>query len=332
MKLKLSVLDQSPVASNRTATDAFNQTTELAKWTDELGYHRFWVSEHHSSKTLAGSAPEILITHLAANTKKIRVGTGGVLLPHYSSYKVAEVFRVLESLYPNRIDLGIGRAPGGMPGVNYALNKGKYPAVNEYPNQVKELMGYIHGKQHPVYKVIATPLGETVPPIWMLGSSETSAQLAAQLGTSYTFAKFINGQEGESAMRFYYNQFQPSPHLQAPQGNVAVFVICASTTEEAEDYASIMDLQLLRVENGDFRDEYPTLEEAKHYPYSYFEKERVKENRKRMIVGNPKQAKEQLEELAYEFGVEEIIINTIIPNKEKRFDSYRLLMEEFQKN
>lgn len=331
MQLKLSVLDQSPVGQNRSPKEAFQETTELAKWTEKLGYHRFWVSEHHSTKSLAGSAPEILITHLAANTSKIRVGTGGVLLPHYSPYKVAEVFRVLESLYPGRIDLGIGRAPGGMPGVNYALNNGKYPNTKDYPNQVKELMEYIHGKEHPVYKVKATPLGETVPPIWMLGSSDTSAQLAARLGTSYTFAQFINGDGGRNAMKFYYNQFQASEHLDKPQGNVAVFVICMETEEEAENYGAIMDLQLLRVENGDFREHYPTLEEAIHYPYSPFEKERVKHNRKRMIIGNQKKVREQLEELAASYGVDEIIVNTIIPDKEKRFQSYQLLMEAFQK-
>ncbi|QHS24100.1 LLM class flavin-dependent oxidoreductase [Virgibacillus sp. MSP4-1] len=330
MSIKLSVLDQSPLLPGATARDALKQTTELAQWTDKLGYHRFWVSEHHSTKMLAGSAPEILITHLAAHTKHIRVGTGGVLLPHYSAYKVAEVFRVLESLYPGRIDLGVGRAPGGMPGVNYALNKGKYPNVKEYPQQVQELMNYIRGEKHPTYQVSATPLGETAPPIWMLGSSTNSASLSAQLGTSYTFAQFINGDGGIDAMKDYYEHFQPSAQQKEPQGSVAIFVVCAKTEEEAEYLASTLDLQLLRVENGDFRHEYPDPEEASDYPYTPFELERVRHNRKRMIVGNPQQVKGKLEQLAQIYGVEEIIINTIATSAEKRFESYKLIMEAFQ--
>ncbi|GAA0501524.1 LLM class flavin-dependent oxidoreductase [Salinibacillus aidingensis] len=330
MSIKLSVLDQSPLLPGATARDALKQTTELAQWTDKLGYHRFWVSEHHSTKMLAGSAPEILITHLAAHTKHIRVGTGGVLLPHYSAYKVAEVFRVLESLYPGRIDLGVGRAPGGMPGVNYALNKGKYPNVKEYPQQVQELMNYIRGGKHPTYQVSATPLGDTAPPIWMLGSSTNSASLAAQSGTSYTFAQFINGDGGIDAMKDYYEHFQPSAQQKEPQGSVAIFVVCAKTEEEAEYLASTLDLQLLRVENGDFRHEYPEPGEAMDYPYTPFELERVRYNRQRMIVGNPKQVKEQLEQLAQSYGVEEIIVNTIATSAEKRFESYKLIMDAFQ--
>ncbi|SET05813.1 luciferase family oxidoreductase, group 1 [Salinibacillus kushneri] len=330
MSIKLSVLDQSPLLPGATARDALIQTTELAQWTDKLGYHRFWVSEHHSTKTLAGSAPEILITHLAANTKNIRVGTGGVLLPHYSAYKVAEVFRVLESLYPNRIDLGVGRAPGGMPGVNYALNKGKYPNVQEYPKQVMELMNYVRGEKHPTYQVSATPLGETAPPIWMLGSSTRSASLAAELGTSYTFAQFINGEGGINAMKDYYNHFKPSEQQKVPQGNVAIFVVCAKTEKEAEYLASTLDLQLLRIENGDFRHGYPDPEEAVDYPYTSFELERVRQNRQRMIVGNPQQVKEQLETLAQTYGVDEVIVNTIATSKEKRFESYQLIMDAFK--
>ncbi|MRG87237.1 LLM class flavin-dependent oxidoreductase [Salinibacillus xinjiangensis] len=331
MSLKLSVLDQSPVLPGFTPQDALNQTTELAKFVDKLGYHRFWVSEHHSTKTLAGSAPEILITHLAANTERIRVGTGGILLPHYSSFKVAEMFRVLESLYPGRIDLGIGRAPGGMPGVNYALNKGKYPNVQDYPQQVQELMSYLQGRKHQTYKVKATPLGDTWPPIWMLGSSGTSATLAAQLGASYTFAQFINGEGGTGAMDAYFNCFQPSEYRQEPEGSVAIFVICAPTEKEAEYLAKSLDLQLLRVENGDFRDEYPTPEEAANVTYTYFEEERVRHNRNRMIVGDPVQVRERLEQLAKAYRVNEIIVNTIATSTEKRFESYQLIMDAFQK-
>ncbi|MBB6454161.1 luciferase family oxidoreductase group 1 [Salirhabdus euzebyi] len=329
MNIKLSVLDQSPILRGYTAREALQQTTTLAKWTDQLGYHRFWVSEHHSTKSLAGSAPEILVTHLAANTQHIRIGTGGVLLPHYSAFKIAEVFQVLEALYPNRIDLGIGRAPGGMPGVNYALNDGKYRNVREYPTQVKELMSYLQGIEHPHYKIQATPLGKTKPPIWMLGSSGTSAALAAQLGTSYTFAQFINGEGGIASMQTYFNQFQPSMYQQKPDANVAIFIICAETQEEAEFIAGSMDLALLRIENGDIRDHFPTPEEAQEQSYTVFEKERIEYNRNRMIVGDPKQVKDGILKLAEMYQVDEVIMNTFAPSFEERLKSYQLIMNQF---
>ncbi|WP_207902573.1 LLM class flavin-dependent oxidoreductase [Melghiribacillus thermohalophilus] len=327
--MTLSVLDQSPLLPNQTPSDALQQTTELAQWAEKLGYARFWVSEHHSTKSLAGSAPEILAAHLAAHTNHIRIGTGGVLLPHYSEYKIAEVFRVLESLYPGRIDLGIGRAPGGMPGVNYALNRGKYPNVQDYPKQVQELIYYLHGEKHPTYQIQATPLGENVPSIWMLGSSGTSAMMAAELGTSYTYAQFINGESGATSMKQYYESFQPSIHQNEPRGSVAIFVICGETEEEAEYLASSLDLALLRVENGQFHDYFPSPEEARQYSYSPFEKKRVQYNRQRMIVGNPEQVKEKIEKLARAYEVGEVIVNTIAVPFEKRMKSYELLARVF---
>ncbi|GGD27356.1 hypothetical protein GCM10011389_38630 [Pontibacillus salipaludis] len=329
MTIKLSVLDQSPVLIGQTPADAFQQTTELAKHVDQLGYHRYWVSEHHSTQSLAGSAPEVLVAHLAANTQNIRVGTGGVLLPHYSSYKVAEAFRVLETLYPGRIDLGIGRAPGGMPNVNYALNDGSYPNVEEYPKQVKELMAYLHGQDPYSLDVRATPQTETTPPIWMLGSSGTSARLAADLGASYSFAHFINGFGGTRAMDRYSNHFTPSIQQEEPQGNVSVFVVCAETEERAEYLASSLDVSILKIEQGAKRDGFPSPEEASQYPYSIFEKERVRENRQRMIVGNPEQVKERIEHLARAYNVNEIIVNTIINPFEERLRSYELLAKAF---
>ncbi|MBO8157312.1 MAG: LLM class flavin-dependent oxidoreductase [Bacillaceae bacterium] len=329
MTIQLSVLDQSPLLPDQTPSDALNQTTELARWTEKLGYTRFWVSEHHSTKSLAGSAPEVLAAHLAAHTNRIRIGTGGVLLPHYSEYKVAEVFRVLENLYPNRIDLGIGRAPGGMPGVNYALNRGKYPNVHDYPKQVQELILYLHGEKHPTYQIKATPLGDSVPSIWMLGSSGTSAMMAANLGTSYTYAQFINGESGAASMKQYFEAFQPSIHQKEPRGSVAIFVICAETEEEAKYLASSLDLALLRVENGQFNEFFPSPEEASRQTYSIFEQERIQYNRKRMIVGSPGQVKEKIEALAKSYNIQEVIVNTIAVPFEKRLQSYELLADVF---
>ncbi|MCA0972816.1 LLM class flavin-dependent oxidoreductase [Halobacillus litoralis] len=327
--MKLSVLDQSPLLPGITPHEALHQTTELAKWTDKLGYHRFWVSEHHSTESLAGSAPEVLAGHLAAHTKQIRIGTGGVLLPHYSSYKIAEVFRLLETLHPGRIDVGVGRAPGGMPNVNLALNKGKLPSIEDYPAQVEELMAYLHGHDPHGRDVYATPIGETAPPVWMLGSSGTSARLAADLGTSYSFAHFISGKGGVRAMERYQRYFSPSMQQGAPQGNVSVFVVCSDTREEAEYLASSLDLALLKIEQGGKRSSFPSPDEAIHYNYSLNELDRVQENRNRMVVGTPDEVKASLLELAEAYHVDEVIINTIVSPFEKRLESYELIAEAF---
>ncbi|WP_181350193.1 LLM class flavin-dependent oxidoreductase [Thalassobacillus sp. CUG 92003] len=323
--MKLSILDQSPILTGATPAEALQQTTELIQFVDKLGYHRYWVSEHHSTQSLAGSAPEMLVAHLAAHSKQIRVGTGGVLLPHYSSYKIAEAFRLLETLHPGRIDLGVGRAPGGMPNVNLALNRGKYPNVEGYPKQIEELMDYLRGKDAQNMEVFATPIGETAPPIWMLGSSGTSARLSAELGTSYSFAHFINGHGGTRAMDRYMNHFTPSVQQQEPQGNVSVFVICGESMEHAEYLASSLDLAILKIEQGGVRHSFPTPDEAQQYSYSMFERERIRENRSRMVVGDPEHVQQELTRLAEAYGVEEIIVNTIVHPFEERLKSYERL-------
>ncbi|MCP8618103.1 LLM class flavin-dependent oxidoreductase [Salirhabdus salicampi] len=313
-----------------TGKDALEQTTTLAKWAERLGYERFWVAEHHSNRSLASSSPEILVTHLASHTKRIRVGTGGVLLPHYSPFKVAEMFRVIEALYPNRTDLGLGRAPGGMPGVNYALHNGNYPNYSDYPKKVKELIAYLHGQDPHQYHVQATPLGKSSPPVWLLGSSHASAKLAGQLGIGYAYAQFINGEDGETALHEYQNYFRPSKTLQSPKSIIAVYVICGKTSEEADYLAASLDLALLQTEKGIQRGHFPEPEEAINYKYSYIEKEKVKLNRNRMIVGTPYQVKQKIYELADYYNVDEFMINTIISPFEKRLKSYELLINAFQ--
>ncbi|MGP4076078.1 LLM class flavin-dependent oxidoreductase [Halobacillus sp. K22] len=327
--MKLSVLDQSPILSGMTSQDALKQTAQLAEWTDRLGYHRFWVAEHHSTESLAGSSPAILAAHLAARTERIRIGTGGVLLPHYSAYKVAESFRVLETLHPNRIDLGVGRAPGGMPNVNLALNRGSSPDIEGYPAQIEELMAYLHGQDPQGMNVYATPKGETSPPIWMLGSSGTSARLAADLGASYSFAHFINGHGGARVVDRYKKYFSPSMQQGAPDANVSIFVVCAETDEHAEYLASSLDLALLQIEQGARRSGFPTPDEALQYSYTLVEQERIQDNRSRMIVGSPERVKQEIEELAESYQVDEIIINTIVSPFEARLRSYELLAEAF---
>ncbi|TFB21698.1 LLM class flavin-dependent oxidoreductase [Filobacillus milosensis] len=329
MSIELSVLDQSPILQGHNERDALAQTIDLAKHVDRLGYKRFWMSEHHSTKSLAGSAPEILVSSVAANTNQIRVGTGGVLLPHYSPYKVAETFRVLEGLYPDRIDLGIGRAPGGMPGVNYALNRGQYPDVQTYPTQVSHLIDYLVGNSPEGYQVKATPQGDSTPPVFLLGSSGGSASVAGQLGTGYTFAQFINGDGHPSAVERYYNSFIPSPLMREPHASIAVFAVVGDTEEDAEFLASSLDQALLLLNQGKIREYFPTPEEASQNKYNMYEMEAIRENRKRMIVGDAESVKQQIEYLADLFNVNEVMVNVIVSPFDKRLESYTKLAKAF---
>ncbi|WP_409251727.1 LLM class flavin-dependent oxidoreductase [Bacillus sp. SCS-153A] len=331
MTLKLSVLDQSPIAEGMSPETALENTVKLAKYAEELGFSRFWVSEHHDTTTLAGSSPEVLIAHLAAKTERIRIGSGGIMLPHYSSYKVAENFRVLEGLNPGRIDLGIGRAPGGMPRASLALNNGSYRNVNQYPEQIDDLLGYLMDElpdNNPYEGLQATPKISTIPEVWMLGSSPSSAVLAAQKGLPYTFAQFINGEGGPQYTKDYRSHFIPSKLLSRPRNMTAVFVICAETDEEAERIATSIDLSLIMVEQGMRSNGTPSPEKAAAYQYSRFEKARVLENRKRMIVGNPQVVKKRLMELSEQYETDEIMLVTITHDFKDKVKSFELIAEE----
>lgn len=329
--MKLSVLDQSPIAEGMSPQEALNNTVELAKHTEKLGFERFWVSEHHDSTSLAGSSPEVLIAHLAQNTSRIRVGSGGVMLPHYSSYKVAENFRLLEGLNPNRIDLGLGRAPGGMPMATMALHDGKPRDVNRYPEQIDDLLGYLTDSlpdAHPYQGLTAAPMIKTMPEVWMLGSSPSSAMLAAQKGLPYTFAQFINGEGGPQYTQAYRNNFVPSEYLKEPKNIVAVFAICAETDEEAERVASSIDLSILMIEQGMRSNGTPSPEKAAAYQYTPFEAMRVRENRKRMVVGGPKKVKEKLLALSEQYQTDEIMLVSITYDFKDKLKSFELIANE----
>ncbi|NBI29450.1 LLM class flavin-dependent oxidoreductase [Chengkuizengella marina] len=332
--IKLSVLDQSPVSEGSNPQEALKNTVKLAQKTEALGYHRFWVAEHHHTEALAGSSPEILIAHLASNTSKIKVGSGGVMLPHYSSYKVAENFQLLESLHPNRIDLGVGRAPGGMPLSTIALQEGKKRTVHQFPQQIDDLLAYIHDdldENHQLAGLKATPLSPTAPELWMLGSSGDSAVLAAKKGLPYTFAHFINGQGGSQYVEHYKRIFKPSKYLNKPKNIVAIFVICAESDEEAERIAKSLDLSLLLIEKGERTGKgIPSIETAESYIYDEFDLERIRQNRKRMIVGSQESVTHQLLQLRDQYGTDELMIVTITHNFEDKLRSYELLAEAFR--
>lgn len=331
--LKYSILDQSPISEGSTPQQALKETAMLAQFAEKWGYTRFWVSEHHDAATLAGSSPEVLIAHLGAVTKSIRLGSGGVMLPHYSAFKVAENFKLLEVLYPGRIDVGVGRAPGGMPRASYALNNGKRRDVDRFPTQIDELHMYLTDsipEDHAYFGMKATPVTDSAPPVWVLGSSQSSAQLAAEKGLPYMFAQFINGEGGQSFARTYRDRFV-ADKSSAPYQGVAIFVVCQETNEEAQYVASSMDLSLAMGAQGMPSKGTPPPETAMAYQYSKFEKLLVEENRKRMIVGTPERVVDELEGLAEGYAADEVMIVTIAYDFNAKLESYRLIAEEMQR-
>lgn len=329
--MKLSVLDQSVMRKGDSATDAFRNTVKLAQLTDELGYTRFWVAEHHNTNGIAGSSPEILISHIAARTNRIRVGSGGVLLSQYSPYKIAENFKVLEALYPNRIDLGFGRSPGGSPSTRLALTDGVRKSMNDFPRQVKDLKGYLMGelpKEHPYHHVIAYPKISTILEMWQLGITPRGARVAAENGIAFTYGHFINPTHGKQAIDYYLNNFVASEILEKPKVNICIFIICAQTQEIAEELALSQDLWLLAVEKGEDT-RIVSFEEAKSKSLSIADKKKIQENRKRMIVGTPEIVKEEIQKLSERYQTDEFMILSNLYDIDAKQNMYTLLAETF---
>ena len=331
--IKLSVLDQSPIISGHTPREAIAQTLRLAQAAEQMGYYRYWCAEHHSVMALADPCPEILVTRLAAATSTIRVGTGGVLLPYYSPLKIAEQFRMLEALFPGRIDLGIGRAPGGDQATAMAMGQGRYPSADDFPEQVQYLAAYLDDdlpKGHPFAQVKAQPAGEGSPQIWLLGSSDYSGALAAQLGLRFAFAHFISARGGDTVMRDFKRRYQPSPREPQPQPQalVCVFVICAETQAQAERLAQSVDLRRLNMDYG-VNAPVPTLEEAERYPYTDVDRERIAHHRRRVVLGTPDVVKQRLLEIQSQFEADELMVITITGDYDTRLRSYELLAEAF---
>jgi len=330
--MQLSVLDQSPIRFGASPALAIQETLQLAQLCDQLGYHRYWLAEHHATGGLAGSCPEILIGQVAALTHTMRVGSGGVMLSHYSALKVAEHFRMLETLFPGRIDLGIGRAPGSDHKTAMALQHGPGSLPIEYfPRQIADLMGFMSNTlepAHPFSGIEAMPTGPSSPPLWLLGSSDQSAAYAAHFGTRFAFAHFINPRGGEQVMEAYRGYFQPSPELAQPSAAVAAFVICADTNEQAQWLRKSRDLWLLKLQKGELGP-IPTPQQAEAYPYTAQERHLIQANHERSIAGDPDTVKQALAALATRYAVDEVIIVTICHNFEARKRSYTLLAEAF---
>lgn len=337
MSLALSILDQSTVAAGRTPPEAIRETLALAKLADAWGYRRYWLAEHHNSASHAGTAPEILIAAIAATTSRIRIGSAGVMLPHYSALKVAEQFKVLEAIAPGRIDLGVGRAPGSDGRTAFALNPNANEAADRFPQQVGELMGWLGDGlpvNHPFARVSAQPEGPTRPEVWILGSSDFGAQLAAYFGLPYCFAHFItDGRGSEEAMRLYRDGFRPQPgaagRLAAPHGAVAVFALTADTEAEAWRLYKSRELWRLSRDKGVFPP-LPSVEEAEAYPYSEEERARLDRMKARALVGAPEQVVAKLHAVAAAHGAQEVAVLTPCHDPAARQASFRLLMEANQ--
>ena len=329
--IKLSVLDQSPIRTGSNANQALNETIALAGLVYELGYHRYWVAEHHASDALAGCSPEVLLGRLGSETKQIRIGSGGVMLPHYSPYKVAENFKLLQALYPGRVDLGVGRAPGTDPFTAAALRYGSSVGPQHFPQMVADLQALLNDSD-PVTAGMegarAFPLVDEPPQMWMLGSSDDSASFAAQAGLPYSFAYFINPAIRTDIFESYREQFQPGPNFEEPWTSLCVFTICAETEEKAWELSKSRDLWYIRLLQG-APGPVPSIEEALNYPYAKSELQALANNKDKRAVGTPQQVKEKLLGLAEQFGADELMVLTITFDPEARRDSYRLLAAEW---
>ncbi|WP_243709766.1 LLM class flavin-dependent oxidoreductase [Micromonospora sp. 15K316] len=322
----LSVLDLAPVATGATAGEALRHTTELARRTEELGYHRFWVAEHHNMPAIASSAPPVLIAHLAAATSTIRLGSGGVMLPNHAPLVVAEQFGTLEALHPGRIDLGIGRAPGTDQVTALALRRTMEGLSAEgFPRELADLMNYFSGEQPG--PITATPgLGEQ-PAVWLLGSSGFSAQLAGLLGLPFSFAHHFSAQNTLPALMLYRQHFRPSRFLDKPYAMVAVNVVCAETDERAHWLAGPAGLSFLRLRSGRPQP-LATPEEAAAYPYTDVEREFVAQRLEGQAVGSPETVRRQLTELLERTGADELMLTTMVYDVEDRVRSFQLVAEE----
>ena len=334
MPIPLSVLDVSPLPPDGSGTQAIQNTLDLASFVEQLGYKRFWLAEHHNMRGMAGVAPELLIAVIAQRTSRIRVGSGGVLLPNYAPIKVAELFRTLEAITPGRIDAGIGRAPNQDPRTALALRQDEaaLSKADDIARLVAELEGFAEvapsafPDDHPLHEVIASPEGVRFPPIFLLGSGQLSAKIAAERGRGFAAAYFFSPDESETAIRAYKEHFQPSPHFAEPHAILTVGVICAPTDEEAEAISRASQLTALRRLNG-ITGGFASLEEAREYEFSAEDQEKLR--RFAPISGSPAHVQDQLNELAAKIGPDELMIATNVGDHAVRRRSYALIARQF---
>lgn len=329
--LRLSVLDQSPIVDGGTGADALANTIDLAKLADTLGYERYWLAEHHGITSLACTTPEVLIAAAGAVTSRIRLGSGGIMLPHYSPLKVAEVFSTLAGLYPGRIDLGVGRAPGSDQTTAVALRRDRRNnPPDDFVEQLAELLAYLEDRipaDHPFAELSRLPGLPHAPVVWMLGSSSQSGEWAAQLGLPYAFADFI-GSGGAVIAQHYRDSFEPSERLVAPRVVVAVRVICAESDEEALRLGSSQQVQLIQLQQGRPQPALPPDQAVRLLGESGIKLGTAPMGR-RLVMGSPETVRAALEKFANEFGAEEVMALTITYDHAARRRSYELLARAF---
>jgi len=327
--LKLSVLDQSPITEGSTGAEALRNTLDLACLADGLGYFRYWVAEHHGTPMLAGASPEVMIPTIAATTRNIRVGSGGVMLPHYSPLKVAETFSILSALFPGRIDLGIGRAPGTDQTTAFALQRDRRQrAPDDFPEQLAELLAYLENRMpagHPFARLAALPGRPHVPEVSLLGSSPQSAVWAAETGLPYVFADFINP-DGASYAAHYRELFRASERLSAPRVTVAAWAICAETDEEAQRIASSARMTRALLNRGELIP-VPPIEKALRFLAENGPNADSVARPRRAIVGSPATVRKGIEAVAGAYGADEVMIVTITYEHSARRRSYELIAE-----
>ncbi len=331
--IRLSVLDQSIAVAGRSHGESIRESLDLAQFCERLGYTRFWVSEHHNHETIAGSAPEVLMAAIAATTTTIRIGSAGVMLPHYSSLKVAEQFKTLEALAPGRIDLGVGRAPGSDGRTAFALNPDAARRAELFPQQIRELMAWTTGgelaEDHPFRRVRAHPEVETAPEIWVLGTSEYGAQIAAHFGLPYCFAHFItDGAGAEHAISLYRSVYRPSERFPEPIASVCVWALAADTEEEAQyQFTPRAYARLMRDRN--MRQPIARPDDGPPFELSILDERAIETMRREHYVGSAERLAEHLLDLGRGLDVQEIVVLTWAHSVAVRQRSYELLAKAF---
>jgi len=328
--LELSILDQIPVPKGHSAEQAFLRTEQLALLGEELGFNRMWLAEHHNSASLASSAPEITAAYLAAKTKRLRIGTGGVMMMHYSPYKLAEVFKTLSALAPNRIDFGVGRAPGGDHASIYALAEGRRQHFDEQYDKLDTILKLMNNQKtgESVYdQVVASPTISQLPEAWLLGSSGQSAMQAGQRGVGYSYAQFFTGNMSKDIFDTYKSYFTPSYYMEKPQIIVTYATTVADTLEEAEYLAKPIDITRLQLMKGQII-QAMSPEEAQDYPLTEMDKMMIENNRKANIVGTPKDVAAFLVAEQEQYGFDEVMLNCNQYAQESRLNCYKLLAKE----
>ncbi len=321
MTRPLSILDLTPIAAGSSSRQALQDAVDLAVLADRLGFHRIWYAEHHNTEGLASAAPEILIAHIAAKTTHLRLGSGGVMLPNHAPLRIVETFRLLEALHPGRIDLGLGRAPGTDTVTAYAMRRSREAlSGDDYPSQLAELLAFddrTFPPDHPFREIAAVPFDVKLPPLWLLGSSDFSARLAAQAGLGFAFAAHISGAGAVPALRAYREAFTPSARWPEPRAILAVAVAVGEDAAHARELARVNDLFLLRLATGR-RGSRPTREEAQRYQFTPAERALIDSLPMRYLAGDAAGVHDQIADLADQAGADEVMITTFLPDPDDR--------------